>query len=428
MATFQSPRGTRDILPEDQPSWTHVKRVAEEVAMQMGFSPITVPTYEELSLFQRAIGEGTDIQDKELFIVRGRQSNSDEERYALRPEGTAGIVRAFIQHGMQTRTQPVKLFSTIQNFRYDRPQKGRYREHTQFDLEYFGDVSPFADAWIIYTSWRILERLELHTVQLDVNSLGTEEERIHYCKKLSLYLEANAEALSEDSRRRIHTNPLRVLDSKDRNDQGVREHAPTLADSLSESSATHFKEVLSYLTTWNIPFTINPFLVRGLDYYSHTAFEWTVNSDSGQQSSLGGGGRYDGLMKKLDGPHVGAVGVALGLDRVVELLATQNVPVPKSKKPDLYLIAADEKGTVFCTEIIPKIWQYCPKLHLECDLGKVNVGNQLKRAVKIESHYVLVIGTQEQESGNFTLKNLRDSTTEHYSSLESLLEFLKNEG
>ncbi|MCC2631465.1 MAG: histidine--tRNA ligase [Patescibacteria group bacterium] len=299
MPSFQSPRGTRDILPAEQAVWRHVRTVAEEIAFQMGYKPITTPTYEEIGLFQRAIGEGTDIQDKELFLVRGIQGEAGQEPYALRPEATAGIVRSYIEHGMHTWPGPVKLFTFSNNFRYDRPQKGRYREHVQFDIEYFGETGPFADAWIIFTTWRFLTKLGLTGLELRLNSLGSADERVAFVSALQDYYGPLQDQLSEDSKRRLSTNPLRILDSKDPKDHALRENAPRLSDMFGEESSSHFAEVQTLLEEWGIPkdsVILDPFLVRGLDYYSHTAFEWTVASEKGQQASLGGGGRYDSAL------------------------------------------------------------------------------------------------------------------------------------
>lgn len=427
MPAFQSPRGTRDILPQSQPAWQHVKTIAEKIAGQMGYQQITVPTYENLSLFQRAIGEGTDVQDKELFLVRGKQSANEDDQYALRPEGTAGIVRAFIQHGMQTWPQPVKLFSFVNNFRYDRPQKGRYREHVQFDIEYFGDFEPFADAWVIYTTWRFLSDLGLKNIDLKINSLGTSAEREEYSKKLVLFCQEHQSELSEDSKNRIDTNPLRILDSKDAGDQRILEQAPTLLDSLGEESMHHFTTVLDYITTWGIPFSKDAFLVRGLDYYSHTAFEWVLTDKNGQQDSLGGGGRYDDLLLKLEGPSVGAVGAGLGLDRIIEELERQQeAEAFTAQKSELYLVAADAEGLAFLPAFIDTLFKQTPRIRLDCNLSKVAVGNQLKRADKLGAAYALVIGQTEVETQQFILKTLADGTEKTHS-MESLLSFFNHE-
>ena len=211
--SFQSPRGTRDILPADQAVWRHVCTTADQYARLMGYQPITIPTYEELALFQRSIGSGTDVMDKELFLTRGIRVEEGTESYALRPEGTAGIVRSFIQNGMQTWPQPVKLFSLVNVFRYDRPQKGRYREHVQFDIEYFGDFGPFADAWVIYTTWQFFQSLGLEGLKLHLNTLGTSEERQRFVEALKEYFLPLVDRLSSDSAHRLEGNPLRILDS-----------------------------------------------------------------------------------------------------------------------------------------------------------------------------------------------------------------------
>jgi histidyl-tRNA synthetase len=300
--SVQAPRGTRDLLPADQPVWQLAIRTAHTAASRLGFAPITVPTYEETGLFHRSIGAGTDILDKELFVVKGVKAEEETAPYALRPELTASIVRAYIQHGMHTWPQPVKLYSIASNFRYERPQKGRYREHTQFDVEYFGDKGAFADAWVIFCNWEFFHLLGLTGITLKLNTLGTPDERQRFKEALVGHFTPLRHRLSPDSQTRLDINPLRILDSKDPADRELCGQAPNFAHYLGEGSQVHFQAVQSFLTEWGIPFTLDPYLVRGLDYYSHTTFEWTVAGKTGQQDSLGGGGRYDGLLPYLGGP------------------------------------------------------------------------------------------------------------------------------
>jgi histidyl-tRNA synthetase len=411
MTPFQAPRGARDILPSDQAVVRHVRAVAERVAAQANFLPITTPTYEARALFQRAIGGGTDVMDKELFLVRGIKTDDTEESYALRPEGTAGIVRAFIEHGMHTLPQPVKLTSIVNNFRYDRPQKGRYREHTQWDIELFGDLSPWADAWVILTTWRFFTELGFDAchLTLHINSLGTAAERVAYQEQLVAFLQPHAATLSEDSQRRLQENPLRILDSKNAADQQLLEQAPTLRDVLGLESRAHFDEVLRLLRCWNIPVEENARLVRGLDYYAHTAFEWVPREQQGQQLSLGGGGRYDELLPQLGGPAVGAVGAGLGLERVCEFLAASELPIPPLPSLQYYLVSADETGRQYIeTEVLPHLLAQGRSV----DLGRQHdgVGNQLKRADKAGAIEAVIVGVQEIERGQLMVKTLADGS------------------
>jgi len=406
---IQAPRGTRDILPDQQPGWRHVAETVRAVSQQLSFRPITVPTYEELALFTRSIGGGTDIMDKELFLARGIRSE-EESQYALRPEGTAGIVRAFVQHGMHTWPQPVRLFSIVNNFRYDRPQKGRYREHVQVSLEYFGDFGPFADAWVIFTTWTILSRLGLKSLMLQLNTLGTKEERLAYEDALRQHLEPLRDQLSEDSRSRLESNPLRILDSKDASDRRLVADAPKLSGSLGEASQAHFESVRRYLDSWQIPYELNPSLVRGLDYYCHTAFEWTVADAGGQQASLGGGGRYDGLLPQLDGPNIGAVGAGLGLDRVIEECERQGTLPTEQAKPDLYLVAADEAGREVAVRLIAELTK--AGLSVDANLSKEGFGPQIKAAGRSGARFAAIIGADEAGAGEVTLKNLENGEQE----------------
>ncbi|MBU6389555.1 histidine--tRNA ligase [Patescibacteria group bacterium] len=423
MNPIQSPRGTRDILPDRQPAWQYVTETARQTAGQLSFRPITIPSYEEAALFHRSIGDGTDIIDKELFLTRGIRS-TEEETYALRPEATAGVVRAFIQHGMHTWPQPVRLYTILNVFRYDRPQKGRYREHTQFDVEYFGDTGPFADAWVIFTTWSFLNRLGLSGLELQLNTLGTSVERSRYAAQLQEYFRPLRDRISEDSVARLEKNPLRILDSKDPRDKEFMDAAPRLSEALGPESQAHFDAVRQYLEKWRIPYRLNEQLVRGLDYYSHTAFEWTVSGQEGQQSSLGGGGRYDGLLPQLGGSTVGAVGAGLGLDRIIETCEQQGVFDRLTQhRPDAYLVAADTAGKTAVIELIPEL--IAAGLSVDAGLDKDSVGAQMKAAAKSQSRWAVIIGATEAERGEVAVKDLESSEQRTVSQAE-LVSFLRD--
>jgi histidyl-tRNA synthetase len=406
MSNMQSPRGTRDILPADQAVWSFVRNAAAKVAAQMNFQSISTPTYEDLTLFNRAIGGGTDVIDKELFLVRGIQTEAGSEEYALRPEGTAGIVRAFIEHGMQTWPQPVKLWSFVNCFRYDRPQKGRYREHIQFDLELFGDSSAWADAWILLAMWRFYQEVGLgDKVELKLNTLGTLEERNAYIGKLHEYFNPLRDQLSEDSQRRLESNPLRIHDSKDEGDKRLCEGAPRLVDNVGDESRAHYEEVKRLVSVWGISFAEDSSLVRGLDYYSHTTFEWVPKEYEGSQASVGGGGRYDGLIPQLGGPVTGAVGAGIGLDRICELVVDCGVAIPAMDAPQYFLVAADAIGKEYIErEVIPKM--FTQGLRFDAALNKEGVGAQLKQAGKVGAKSAVIVGQHEVESGQVVVKDL----------------------
>lgn len=410
MTTIQAPRGTRDILPQDQVLWEHLVDFCKLRANQFGYLPITIPTFEETGLFERSIGESTDILEKELFIVSNRNS-AESDRYALRPEATAGIVRAFVEHGLHTLPQPVKLYNILNNFRYERPQKGRYRELWQFDLEIIGEKSPLADCWCILTGYQLFQSLGLTEVELQLNSLGLLEERTEFLSALRDYLEPRKDQLSEDSKRRLDSNPLRILDSKDPQDQALLKDAPKLLDFFGPVSQSHFEQVKKTLDLWKIPYHLNPHLVRGLDYYCHTTFEWYLPGEGGSQSALGGGGRYDGLLPQLNGPDLGAVGQALGLDRIFNALDAKGYKLAHTNNPELFLIPADEAGLQHILQILPELtWLTNPRV--DWSFEKVGVGNLLKKALKLEAEAVLIIGSAEIEKGKYQLKWLQTGEQE----------------
>jgi len=408
MSTVQSPRGTRDILPEQQPLWQHVYTTGQKVAEQMGFSRITTPNYEYRTLFERAIGDGTDVMDKELFLLRSRGTEPGQEEYALRPEGTAGIVRAFIEHGMHLRPQPIKLYTFVNNFRYDRPQKGRYREHVQFDLEIFGDKSVFTDAWVILAACQFLKELGLQNLDLHINSLGTLEERKAYEKALITALHEKSGQLSADSQARLEKNPLRILDSKDANDQALLNDLPKLSDFFGEESSKRFEDLQSYLRSWAIPFVINPRLVRGLDYYSHTVFELVSSEGSGQQGSLAGGGRYDGLVPQLGGQDVGAMGMGAGLDRIIEEMERQGITIEDKKPALVAVIAADNQSkqlaALFLTTLLNR------GLAVTAAFDKEGLSAQLKAANKANAVTAYILGEEEFKNNSVLVKNLVDGS------------------
>ena len=403
MSNLQAPRGQRDILPEEQPLWQSIRSTAEYISEQMGFSPITIPTYEYLSLFQRSIGAGTDVMDKELFLTRGPHTEPGKEEYALRPEATAGIARAYIEHGMSSLAQPVKLYTLATCFRYDRPQKGRYREHNQLSTEYLGDDSAFSDAWLIYANYRFLTELGLKDILLKINTLGTNTERASYIDAFVAALTPHKESLSKDSQYRLEQNPLRILDSKDAGDQELLKTAPKLSEHLGQESKERHSTVLSYLKSWGIPFEEDPSIVRGLDYYCHTTFEWFVKDSEGQQSALGGGGRYDGLIPQLGGPTTPAVGSGLGLDRIMEAIqAIEGNTAPQGV--DLFVIAADAAGKQRAFSLITELFE--AGFSVDAALDKEGVSSQLKVASKHNAEAVLILGEQEISQGIIQLKVL----------------------
>ena len=321
MPDFRAARGTRDLLPDETPRWTRLERLAADLATRYGYRRIETPMFEQTAVFERGVGEVTDIVEKELFRLAPRTDES--ESWSLRPEPTAGIVRAYVQHGMQTWPQPVKVFEIGPMFRYDRPQAGRYRQFWQFDVEAIGDPGPAVDAEIIELGMRFYRDAGLDGVQVLLNSIGDAACRPAYVQELTDYYRAHAAALPPTERARLERNVLRLLDSRDPAMAAINAEAPRITDRLCEPCATHFAAVRAHLDAVDVPYRIESGLVRGLDYYTRTAFEFYVEERQGQQQALGGGGRYDGLVELLGGRPTPGIGFGIGLDRLLLALDDQ---------------------------------------------------------------------------------------------------------
>ena len=319
MPTFKTPRGTRDLLPPETATWTRLERLAADLAARYGYRRIETPLFELTDVFERGVGEVTDIVEKELFRLAPRTEES--EAWALRPEPTAGIVRAYVQHGMQTWPQPVKLIETGPMFRYDRPQAGRYRQFWQFDIEAIGDAGPAIDAEIIELGTRFYRDAGLDGVEVHLNSIGDAACRPAYVAELTAYFEGHRDALPPLERDRLGRNVLRLLDSKDPAMAALNAAAPRITDRLCDPCAEHFASVRAHLDALGVPYRLEPGLVRGLDYYTRTAFEFYVTGREGQQQAIGGGGRYDGLVELLGGRPTPGIGFGIGLDRLILALA-----------------------------------------------------------------------------------------------------------
>ncbi len=333
MPTYRAPRGTRDLLPVERAAFARLERLARELASRYGYREIEVPLFEQGAVFERGIGEVTDVVEKELFRVSPSRGE-ERERWALRPEATAGICRAYIEHGMQTWPQPVKLTLTGPMFRYDRPQAGRYRQFWQWNVEAIGDPGPAVDAELIELGLRFYRDAGLGDVEVLVNSIGDPACRPAYLADLVAYFGRHRDELPELERRRLETNPLRLLDSKDPAMAALVAAAPKIAARLCEACAAHFAAVCAHLDAVGVAYRVEPALVRGLDYYTRTTFEFYREGAQGQQQALGGGGRYDGLVALLGGKPTPGIGFALGLDRVVLALAELGRGASRRARPD----------------------------------------------------------------------------------------------
>lgn len=408
VSLVQTLRGMRDILPEDQPYWERVRRTLSGVSQEFGFQRIDTPVVEYAHLFVRSVGTGTDIVDKEMYLFETRGG----DKAALRPELTTGLVRAFIEHGMQSLPKPIKLFSSGPLYRYDRPQEGRYREHWQANFDIFGESDPILDAQIFQIASRVLSQLGLKEVEFQVNSIGTPEGRKEYQKILVRYLEAHRHKLCQECRDRLAKNPLRVLDCKEDKCVQVTQSAPQSTDHLDPESRAHFKTLLEYLDELKISYVVNPHIVRGLDYYTKTVFEiYTKHvSGDGKKASLGGGGRYDGLVKMLGGEDTPAIGFGLGMDRLVlEMIRLGGRPYRESR-PRVFLAQLGDLAKRKSLRIFSEL-QRNDILTAE-SFGRGNLRVQLRNANRIGAEVTLIIGQKEALDGTVILKDMVSGTQE----------------
>ncbi|MGH8402366.1 MAG: histidine--tRNA ligase [Gammaproteobacteria bacterium] len=402
MANLIQPiRGMNDILPDATPRWQYLEAVTRAVLASYGYREIRVPLLEKTELFARSIGEVTDIVEKEMYTFEDRNGDS----LTLRPEATAGMVRAGLSNGL-LYNQVQRLWSAGPMFRHERPQKGRYRQFYQIDAEAYGLPGPDIDAELIVMLARLWKRLGLTQVQLQINSLGTPEARVRYREKLLEYLRAHQQQLDEDSRRRLDTNPLRVLDSKDPGTCKLVERAPSLLDHLDEESRAHFDALKSLLEDAGVPYTVNPRLVRGLDYYSRTVFEWQTTR-LGAQDAVCSGGRYDGLVEQLGGKPTPAIGFAMGVERLVALMQEEGVLVPDTA-PHAYLVRVGEQAERAGLLLAERLRETLPQLRLIMDCSGGDFGRQLKRADKSGARVALVLGENEAGTKQVGFKPLRN--------------------
>ena len=397
---IQSVRGMNDVLPADSAAWQHVHAVAAQVFAAYGYGELRLPVVERTELFKRAVGEVTDVVEKEMYSFEDRGG----EALSLRPELTAGAVRAGIEHGILFNQQQ-RVWCTGPVFRYERPQAGRYRQFHQLDVEAFGIATPDADVEVIAIAAQLWKRLGLTGFELQVNTLGTPAERATHRAALIAYLEQHEAALDDDAKRRLHSNPLRVLDSKVAATQAIVAGAPRLLDHLDEPSLKHFETVKAGLDALGIPYTVNPRLVRGLDYYTHTVFEW-VTDQLGAQGTVCAGGRYDGLVEQLGGPKTTGVGFGLGIERLILLMAVQQVPVV-SNRPQVYVCRFGEAAERQALLLSEMLRTQLPQLRLVLNAGGGSLKTQLKRADGSGARYALVIGDDEAAAGTVQVKSLR---------------------
>ena len=403
MPSFKAPRGTRDILPAERVTWARLERTAAELAARYGYHDIETPLIEQTEVFERGVGEVTDVVEKELFRIAPR--SEEAESWSLRPEPTAGIVRAYVQHGMQTWPQPVKLTLVGPMFRYDRPQAGRYRQFWQFDVEAIGDPGPAVDAELVELGLRFYRDVGLDGVEVLLNSIGDAACRPAYIAELTDYYRAHADRLPPLEGERLERNPLRLLDSREPAMQELNALAPKITNLLCDACAAHFADVRAHLDALGVGYRLEPALVRGLDYYTRTAFEFYRHGAEGQQQALGGGGRYDGLVELLGGKPTPGIGFGIGLDRVVLALAdAATVPEPH---PVAVVVGADPEATVDRLRVATQLRE--AGLAARAELGRRKLGKQLEAAAKEHAHFAVILG-DELADGQVQVKDLEAGT------------------
>lgn len=401
MSAFKAPRGTRDILPGEQRYWDWVIAVAERLCQNRGYGRIETPVFESAGLFLRGVGEGTDIVEKEMYIFEDRGGSL----LALRPEGTAPVCRAYLEHGMASLPQPVRMYYMAPAFRYERPQAGRMREHHQFGCEVIGDDSALVDAEVINLAWQFFSDLGLKRLTLKLNSIGCDKCRPAYVESLKAYYEPLKDKICADCGIRMDKNPLRLLDCKEQNCQQIADNAPKSADCLCKDCLTHYNSLKKYLDEVGLEYSMSHRLVRGLDYYTKTVFEIQPESE-GSQSTIGGGGRYDRLIEQIGGRPTPAIGFAAGIERIILNLKEQNVAVPESKMPKVFIAHTGEGAGREAFKVADML-QRDGIAAVIAGEGK-SLKAQLRQANNMGMETVLIVGPEELEEGTIIVRNLRE--------------------
>ncbi|KKT52149.1 MAG: Histidine-tRNA ligase [candidate division Kazan bacterium GW2011_GWA1_44_22] len=402
--TIQIPRGLKDILPDEQKYWFWLEKNFQDVAHLSGFERIILPAFEATELFKRSVGEFTDIVTKQMYTFKDLGGNS----VTLRPEGTAGVVRAYLEHGMKVLPQPVKLYYWGPMYRYERPQSGRYREFYQFGMEMIGDMDPLTDALLIQSAARYYQKVGLKNLLVKINSLGTPKSRVKVVAVLEKYLSIHKKDLCPDCKLRLKKNVLRVLDCKVAKCKEITsETGHLIIDNLDTESKKRFTKVLEHLDEMKVPYELAPNLVRGLDYYTHTIFEIVTADDD---TALGGGGRYDGLIKLLGGADTPAVGYAGGVERTIDALKKQEVLIPEMAKTDIFVVQLGERAKSKVVDLISQLEQI--GLRVSSLMGKESIQTQLKAASDLNSPIALIIGDQEVHDRNVIMRDMHDRAQE----------------
>ncbi len=398
--TFQAPRGMRDILPEEQLYWEKVRQVIKNLARAYGFERLDTPILEEADLFIKGTGLYTDIVEKEMYSLRTKGG----DKLSLRPEFTPAIIRAYLENGLSSLPQPIKLYTLGPIFRYERPQKGRYRQSWQANFEIIGQKDPVLDAQLIQLFFAISRELSLKNLIVQINSIGCSRCRPIYRKKLVSFYRSRKDELCSNCQKRLKENPLRLLDCKENKCLRITQEAPQIIDQLCEDCHNHFKNVLEFLDELNIPYILNPHLVRGLDYYTKTVFEIWPEEEEGRQIALAGGGRYDDLIKLLGGKETPAVGFAMGLDRIVDLMKTRNIKINSRSRPLIFLIQLGDLAKKKSLKLFEDLRQ--AGLEIIGSFSRNTIKNQLRLADKAKARFALILGQKEVLDETIIIKDM----------------------
>ena len=414
---FQKPKGTVDILPKETAIWHKIEEVVRECTKNAGFHEIRIPTFELSGVYKRGVGDTTDIVQKEMFTLNDREGTE----FCLRPEGTAGVVRSVIENSLYNEPMPLKLYYLGPFFRYEKPQAGRSREFYQFGIEMFGADTAAADAEVIALGDRVIKKLGLRA-SLNINSIGCPDCRPKYHDALRDYFKSREEELCGTCKERLAKNPLRILDCKSPICSEIADGAPKTVDHLCEDCKTHFEALKTNLDALGIEYNINTRIVRGLDYYRKTVFEF-ISDDIGAQSTVCGGGRYDGLVQQLDGPALCGIGFGMGLTRIVLAMKAKaekgNMQLPELASPVLYIAPMGDKAKVYALKTVTELREN--GMYAECDVVSRSLKAQMKYADKIGAKYVLVVGDNELEQGKATLKDMADKDNSRDVELDNIL-------
>lgn len=424
MNKIQRPTGTLDYFPEDLEKISYVRGIFEDIAEKFNYKPYKTPTFEYTELFARGVGETTDIVNKEMFTFIPRENQDEKESITLKPEGTAGMVRLFIQGGLMSKKPPIKMQYYTPCFRNERNQKGRFKEFHQLGIEVLGSDSYTVDAEVILLAYEFFERLGLMShITLEINSVGNIKSRKAYNEKLKDYLKDSYDDLCDDCKDRFEKNPIRIIDCKEERCKEITENAPLMIDNLDDKDKKHFENVKKLLDVSGAKYIVNPKIVRGLDYYTNTAFEF-VSKDIGSQSTVCGGGRYNGLVKELGGQDISGVGFGIGVERLIMALDELKLFPSFKKRYNLYIASLGEKAILKSFQIVNEL----RKKSIVCDSDHMNksLKSQMKYADDMDAEFVLIIGDSEIENNKAVLKNMKDSSQEEIDlDIEKIYEAIK---